>query len=444
MDAPRFCLPAILLAAIGGCTAPAPYPAGDDAASRNPHRFPQVTLAAGTRKTIPHTTTQPATVHPYLQADIVAKVSGYIREVVVDIGDEVEAGQTLCTLTIPEMDQQRDQAVARRQRLEAELKRAHAALAVAVAQTAAAESGVEEAVSNVERVLARLVADRADLDRMQGLVQKQAATIAMLDEARAQHDVSEASRVAAEAAVRSAKARLQITVAERQAAEAEIATAEARLVESGKAIEEIDTMLDYATLRAPFAGVVTSRNVDPGDFVSGSTATGGDGQRPLFHVEQQSRLRVRVAVPERDAADVNAGDPVALACDALPGPPLTAVVSRVARRLDPSTRTMVVEIDLDNRDRRLLPGMFGRATITTRVESEVLVLPASAVRTDPTGAAHVLILDEDGRARQVAVTIGVDDGSELQIVSGLKGHERIIDAFVGSIKPGQLVEIVSP
>ncbi len=187
------------------------------------------------RKDIRHTVTQPATVHPYHQADIVAKVAGYFEAVYVDIGDEVEEGQPLAKLSIPEMDKQRDQAVARQQRLAAELERATAAAEVAAAQ-----------------------------------------------------------RVAAEAEV-----------------------------------EEIDTMLDYATLRAPFAGVVTSRDVDPGDFVSGSPA-GGESQRPLFHVDQQHRLRVRVTVPERDAADVDAGDPVVIDCDARPGKPIEAEATRVA------------------------------------------------------------------------------------------------------------------
>jgi len=436
------CLFIATLASCIGCEQSAESPA-KNAAEESASQLPRVELVRPVRKDLIRTTTQPATIHPYYQADIVAKVSGYFRDVNVDIGDEVMEGQPLCTLIIPEMNQQREQAVARQRRLAAELQRAEAAVEVAVAQVSAAEAGVEEACSNVERFEAQLVADRADLERMQGLVQKQAATIAMLDEARAEHDVSEASKVAAQAAVRSARARLQIAAAERRAAEAEIATAAARLAESKTAIEEIDTMLAYTTLRAPFAGVITSRHIDPGDFVPGRPAVTAE-QQPLFHVEQQSRLRVRVAIPERDAAAVDSGDPVLLKCDALPGEAITATVSRVARRLDPSTRTMTVEIDLDNQDGRLLPGMFGRATITTQVETAALVLPASAIRTDSAGAAHVLIVDETGAAQQVAVTIGADDGKEIQLVAGLSGDEQVIDSFVGSIQVGQQVEVVTP
>lgn len=395
------------------------------------------------RKEIRHTVTQPATVHPYHQADIVAKVSGYFEAVYVDIGETVTEGQPLAKLTIPEMDKQRDQAVARQQRLAAELDRATAAVEVAVAQNLAAEAQVEEAISDVEQVVARLVAEKADLDRVQGLVQKQAATLAMLDDAQSAHDVSLASKVAAEAAVRSARARLQIAVAEQRAAEAEVATAKARLDESGKEVEEIDTMLDYATLRAPFDGVVTSRHVDPGDFVAGSP-TGADAQRPLFHVDQQHRLRVRVTVPERDAVDVDPGDPVVISYDARPGQPLSATVTRVAERLDPSTRTMVAEIELDNHDRLLLPGMFGRATITARVQPDALVLPASAVRVATDGTPHVFLLDLENRVTRVAISIGADDGREIEITEGLSGDEQVIDAVVGSIEAGQQVEVVAP
>ncbi len=402
----------------------------------------RVEVVSPERQDIRHTVTQPATVHPYHQADIVAKVAGYFEAVFVDIGEEVSEGQPLAKLSIPEMDKQRDQAVARQQRLAAELERATAAAEVAAAQRMAAEAEVEEALSNVEQVVARLVAERADLDRVQGLVQKQAATLAMLDDAQSAHDVSVASKVAAEAAVRSSEARLQIAIAEQRAAVAEIATAKARLDESGKEVEEIDTMLDYATLRAPFAGVVTSRAVDPGDFVSGNLA-GGESQRPLFHVDQQHRLRVRVTVPERDAADVDQGDPVVIDCDARPGQPIEAMVTRVARRLDPSTRTMVAEIDLDNHDKLLLPGMFGRATITARIQADALVLPASAVRMSSVGEPHVLVLDAENRVSRVPVVIGADDGREIEIVEGLTGDERVVDAVVGTIEPGQQVEVIS-
>jgi RND family efflux transporter MFP subunit len=134
---------------------------------------------------------------------------------------------------------------------------------------------------------------------------------------------------------------------------------------------------------------------------------------------------------------------VVIDCDARPGQPIEAMVTRVARRLDPSTRTMVAEIDLDNHDKLLLPGMFGRATITARIQADALVLPASAVRMSSVGEPHVLVLDAENRVSRVPVVIGADDGREIEIVEGLTGDERVVDAVVGTIEPGQQVEVIS-
>lgn len=394
------------------------------------------------RKDVVHTTSQPATVHPFFQADIIAKVSGYIENVLVDIGDAVKAGDPLCQLSVPEMEKQREQIHARQERLKAELKRAEAAVNVAHAQVRSSEAQTEEAASNIKQVEARLIADKADLKRVVGLVERQAVTIAMLDEAQADNDVSEAAKISAEAALRSARAKKEIALAERDAAEAEVATASARYAESVKEGEELDTMLQYTTLRAPFDGVITTRSVDPGDFVAGSSQVSGPLRRPLFHVDQQSRLRVRVAIPERDASEVDAGDPVVIHLDALPNSPIEAVVTRAAQRLDPSTRTMLAEIDVDNASGQLLPGMFGCATITTKTSKNAIVLPASALRTDAEGTPFVFLLDQENRITKQSVVVGADDGHEIEVVSGLTGNEQVVDAFVGSIEQGQAVEVV--
>ncbi len=402
----------------------------------------RVEVVTAVQKDVVHTTSQPATVHPFFQADIISKVSGYIEDVFVDIGDAVKAGDPLCQLSVPEMEKQREQINAKQQRLLAELKRAEAAVTVAIARIRSSEAEAEEAASNIQQVEARLVANKAELKRVVGLVERKAVTIANLDEAQASNDVSEAAKISAEAALRSAQAKKEIAVAEREAAEAEVATAQARRAESIKEGEELDAMLQYTTLRAPFDGVVTSRSVDPGDFVTGISQAHGLLRRPLFHVDQQSRLRVRVAIPERDASEVDAGDPVVLRLDALPKAPIDAVVTRAAQRLDPSTRTMLAEIEVDNTEGRLLPGMFGCATIIATTSKDAIVLPASALRTDAEGNPYVFLLDEEKRIVKKQIVVGADDGHEIEVVTGLAGTERVVDAFVGSIEEGQIVEVV--
>ena len=246
----------------------------------------RVEVVTAVQKDVVHTTSQPATVHPFFQADIISKVSGYIEDVFVDIGDAVKAGDPLCQLSVPEMEKQREQINAKQQRLLAELKRAEAAVTVAIARIRSSEAEAEEAASNIQQVEARLVANKAELKRVVGLVERKAVTIANLDEAQASNDVSEAAKISAEAALRSAQAKKEIAVAEREAAEAEVATAQARHAESIKEGEELDAMLQYTTLRAPFDGVITSRSVDPGDFVTGISQAHGLLRRPLFHVDQ--------------------------------------------------------------------------------------------------------------------------------------------------------------
>jgi RND family efflux transporter MFP subunit len=402
----------------------------------------RVEVVTAVQKDVVHTTSQPATVHPFFQADIISKVSGYIENVFIDIGDAVKVGDPLCQLSVPEMEKQREQINAKQQRLLAEQKRAEAAVTVAIARIRSSEAEAEEAASNIKQVEARLVANKAELKRVVGLVERKAVTIANLDEAQASNDVSEAAKISAEAALRSAQAKKEIAVAEREAAEAEVATARARHAESIKEGEELDAMLQYTTLRAPFDGVITSRSVDPGDFVTGISQAHGLLRRPLFHVDQQSRLRVRVAIPERDASEVDAGDPVVLRLDALPEAPIDAVVTRAAQRLDPSTRTMLAEIEVDNTGGRLLPGMFGCATIIATTSKDAIVLPASALRTDAEGNPYVFLLNEEDRIVKKHIVVGADDGHEIEVVTGLVGTERVVDAFVGSIEEGQVVEVV--
>ncbi|HBU38773.1 MAG TPA: hypothetical protein DEB70_13360 [Planctomycetaceae bacterium] len=427
--------------ALGGCTKapsersfiPVVQPRADNS---------RVEVVTAVQKDVDHTTSQPATVHPFFQADIISKVSGYIEDVFVDIGDAVKSGDPLCQLSVPEMGKQLDQIHAKQQRLLAELKRAEAAVTVAVARIRSSEAEAEEAASNIKQVEARLVANKAELKRVVGLVERKAVTIANLDEAQASNDVSEAAKISAEAALRSAQAKKEIAVAEREAAQAEVATAQARHAESIKEGEELDAMLQYTTLRAPFDGIITSRSVDPGDFVAGISQAHGLLRRPLFHVDQQSRLRIRVAIPERDASEVDAGDPVVIQLDALPEAPIDAVVTRAAQRLDPSTRTMLAEIELDNAEGRLLPGMFGCATIIAATSKDAIVLPASALRSDAEGNPYVYLLDEEDRIVKKQVVVGADDGHEIEVVTGLAGTERVVDAFVGSIEEGQVVEVV--
>ena len=270
------------------------------------------------------------------------------------------------------------------------------------------------------------------------MVEDRAGTQQELDEAEARYEASRATKLAAEAGTVSAEANVTLAGAKLNAAQADLVSRKAETDVARRELEELDVLMSYAILKSPLKGVVVERHVDPGDLVRDAPAGGNDG--PLFAIAQLDRVRVRVAIPERDASWVTVGDAATLALLSMPGRPFAGKVARVAGSLHTGTRTMQVEIDLPNDDRALLPGMFGEVTIVLD-EHEALVLPASAVRHDEVGNAHVYVVDGDDRVQVVDVSTGLDDGHEIEITGGLEGGERVVGSTIGRIRPGTMARV---
>lgn len=222
-------------------------------------------------------------------------------------------------------------------------------------------------------------------------------------------------------AVTEAKSRLDTALAEEAEAEAE---------------------MDYATIRAPFAGVVTARAIDPGDMVYQASSPKGSGQ-PLLRVAKLDVIRVKTYVPERDSTWASVGDPATVAFEALPGRTFAGAVARLSGVLDPATRTMLVEIDLPNEDGRIRPGFYGRTEITLERRERVLALPITAIRDDG-GNAYVYVVGPDEMARRIAVGLGLQDSGWVEIESGLSGNERVIAGAVAGLRDGGAVRAVTP
>jgi RND family efflux transporter MFP subunit len=146
-----------------------------------------------------------------------------------------------------------------------------------------------------------------------------------------------------------------------------------------------------------------------------------------------------VAIPERDAPLANAGDPATITLQALPGQVFEGTVSRTAGVLAESSRTLMLEIDLDNSDGTLLPGMFGQATIVLDSPAERLTLPASTVRFDEAGNSYVYVVNASSEIDVVSVQTGLDDGNQIEITAGLDGAERIVGPLLRRLKAGQKV-----
>lgn len=263
-----------------------------------------------------------------------------------------------------------------------------------------ARIAVPELIQARNAAEARVVAMRSAYDRTAELAQRNSIT---------------------QRAVTEAKGRLDTAIAEKAEAEAEMA---------------------YATIQAPFDGVVTARSIDPGDMVFQASSPKGSGQ-PLLRVAKLDVIRVKTYVPERDSTWVDVGDAAVVAFDALPGTTFTGSVARLSGVLDPSTRTMLVEIDLPNADGRIRPGFYGRTQITLERRERALALPTAAVRDDG-GNAYVYVIAANDTAKKTPVTLGLQDAGWVEIETGLAGGERVIASAVAGLNDGAAVRSAAP
>ena len=424
---------ALLLAAIG-CAPTAGNPALKDPVLRSVATIPVQS------KSVERTSTQPATVHAFHEARSFAKASGYVAKLNVDIGSKVKAGDVLAVIEIPEMAAQVRREEATLVRLAAGVTQAEAQVAVAKAAVAAADSMQRQALADEQRSDAQLKADESEHKRVADLVKQRAVADRPLDEATNRQEASRAAQSAGKATTAAAAAQVDVAKARQTAAEADLLAAKAD-VEVGKMrLEELNTLMSYAEIRSPFAGVVVQRRVELGDLVRNSQNSPTTAI-PLFVVAQIDKVRVRVAIPERDTPLANVGDSASITLQALPGQTFSGAITRLAGGLDESTRTMLVEIDLPNPDGKLIPGMFGQATILLDSRAEQVALPASAVRYDEKGRSYVYVVDGNDVIQVVDVATGVDDGLQIEIISGLTGRERVVGPLLHRLSAGQKVNV---
>ncbi|MCA9080056.1 MAG: efflux RND transporter periplasmic adaptor subunit [Planctomycetaceae bacterium] len=379
-------------------------------------------------------TTQPAAVHAYHVAEIRAKVTGYVDALNVDIGDAVDVNAVLAKISLPELESQQAVLQAKVERSRAEEAQAQAGVTLAQANVLSAEAQQQHAQAEAEKSTALLAAVDVEFGRIEELVRRQSIEPRALDEVRKRRDAELANRKAAESMINSAKADVTVAQAKLTAAQADLSAAQAATIISQRELEQLMVELEYTSLSAPFVGVVTSRTVDPGDLVRA-----GDSGDPLFVVSQLNQLRIRVHVPEADAAFVRKGDNLTLTLPSFPNEQFETTVSRVSSNLDPATRTMLVEAVLENTDGKLLPGMFGQATISLGASSVATVLPSRAVRFDASGQAFVYVLDDADAVTRVGVQTGRDTGETIEVVTGLTAGQMVIDHHLKRFQDGQTV-----
>jgi RND family efflux transporter MFP subunit len=400
---------AVLVSLAAGCNRPEPSPS-DQPAQATPTEAPAVKAVRPERKDVRRLIERPGfNIEAYERTPLYAKIAGYVRKWNADIGNSVRKDDILAELYVPEMEVELKQKKAAVRQASAEIKQAAAAVVRARAQLTRAKSQYER--------LARLT---SVLDKDQ------------VEEYRLGFEAAQAAMDKAEADVDVANARLEVAEADR---------------------DHVQTLLQYTKVPAPFDGVVTRRSINTGDFVQPAEA-GKEGS--LFVVEKVDPVRVFVNVQELEAVWVRDGDAALIRPQSLPGQQFKGTVTRNARSLNPTNRTLRTEIDLPNADGKLSPGMFVSATIIAE-HKKVWTLPAKAVVTK--GEHTFCYRVENGKTIRTPIQVGLrgnEPDSELVEVlkKGAKsgtggevvwedftGQEEIITSNPSALTDGQAVAV---
>ena len=354
------------------------------------------------------TTVQPGTVQAFQSADLYGEVSGYLKELNVDIGDEVHVGQVLAKIDVPELEKRLKSKTALLVQAQARVRVAKAHVATAEAQREAAKAGLVQAQATYKSDQAWQRFRNKQLARMEGLAKDGSIKGELVDESREQYEASAEKTNAAQAAISTAKANVTAAEAKIEQANADVAESKAEVTVAEADMEQAEVLVRFATLTSPYNGVITRRTVFPGDFIR--AATGGSPQLPLLSVERTDKMRVVVQVPDRDVPYTTKGKPAVVEIDALPGKKFQAPVARTAASEDPETRLMHVEIDLLNPKGQLHQGMYGKVTIVLDQGTDLLSIPSSCLIGKTQNGLGTVYVVRDGRARRVQVAIGTDNG----------------------------------
>lgn len=337
----------------------------------------------------------PGNIEPLYSANLYARIDGYLDRRNVDIGARVKTGQILAVISAPEVDQQLLQSRATLAQSEAALQQARAAL--------------EQAKANAE--LARLTKER-DIP----LGQQRAISQQIVDGAVQAYDAR---------------------VADVAAATANITAAEANVTANRANVSRLQQMQRFERIVAPFDGVITQRNVERGDLVS----TGSSGaSKPLFSIAQSGTLRIQVDVPQSEAVNIRDGQKAAVDVKERLGRAYTGTVIRNAGALNNAARTMLTEVQVDNSDGSLLPGMYAQVKFTLPEQRTSLIIPTSSLVVDHSGM-HVVTVATNHTVHFVPVTIGKDMGKEVEILNGLHGSEPLVSSPSDLLNEGDHVEV---
>jgi membrane fusion protein (multidrug efflux system) len=367
------------LLAIAGCRDNAPARAIEKSAPTGP---PSVEVVKVVEQPLDVTLSLPGELTPFQVVALYSRVTGFVKSITVDRGSRVRVGQQLATLEAPELAAQRSEAQSK--------------LHGAEAQLAAIRAKADASVSTYEKL--------KSASATPGVV---AGNDVVLAQKTVETDQSQIS-----AAVQNVEAARQ-------------------------ALESVSDMEGYLRITAPFSGVVTERNVHPGALVG---PTGGPGTAlPIVRIVESDRLRLVIPVPEAYTAGVTTGTSLTFTVAAYPGQAFNGVVSRISQAVDVATRTMAVELDVNNADGRLAPGTFTQVKWPVRRTAPSLLVPAGSVAS--TTERTFVIRVRGGRTEWIDVKTGLSSGPLVEVFGDLKPGDEIAARGTDELKAGTSVQV---
>jgi RND family efflux transporter MFP subunit len=370
----------------------------DDTGNARAASVPAAQVAVAQRGDISHLLTLAGQFQPYQMVDVHPKVSGYMREINVDIGDIVKQGQTLAVLEVPELKAQLQQTVYQVDQSQEEITRAQ---------------------HEINRAVAQHQALHEEFVRLQQASEGRPGLIAQQE-----LDNAQAADLAAEAQVDSAKAAMAAAKQHLGAAQADN--------------HRVQALHDYTNVVAPIAGVVVWRYADTGALIQGGTNSNSQ-DLPIVRLSQSTLLRLRLPVPEDDVRYVHDGDQVMVRVDAI-NRSLVGKVARFTREVNFDTRTMETEVEVDNKDLSIAPGMYANTMLRLAHFENAVTIPVEALVIDGKDEV-VYTLGENNHVHIRRVQVGIEGSKLAQITNGLQPGQRVI---LGGQEKYQEGEEVSP
>jgi RND family efflux transporter MFP subunit len=312
-------------------------------------------------------------------ATLYARATGYIKTRNADIGTRLKEGEALAVIAAPDLDQQ---------------------LAQARGELVQFQAAVQQAEAN------------ADLGRVTD--QRTARLVAQGWSSAQQGDTD------------------RLTLAARQAA---VAVAKANVTAQEAAVNRLRQLAEFEEIKAPFDGVVTSRLIDVGSLVTADAASG----TPAFSMARTDALRVQVFVPQAATFGIKDGDPATITVSELPGRTFTGRVARNAQALSASTRTLLMEVDVDNKDGALAAGLYSIIHLQVRRPNPVITIPSTAVIFNQDGLRAAVV--SDGKVELRRIELDIDNGANVDVRSGLKDGDRIILSPPANVSDGMKVSL---